>query len=1099
MISEMKNDETIGEALSGGILSDESIEKAVNDFMATAEGFSEWYEQWKSEMEGNTVAPDVEVSLSISDTISQLNTRLKPTFDSLKSAYNDIFTDDGFALNSIDILSTCDSIKSKLDELNETKGITVDYSAYEDFVRVLRDTESTETNVETAFDSLATSITQAALSGTEDFQTMKAALEDLGVVNNEIVAFDALISNTEALKEAGLDLASAEDEQMQAFAEAMVSAENYEKAINLLRMQKILCNENSLSTANDINELYKLAQAAGIATNAIQQLMGLNSAYEDVSKSGNTIAMTAVKVQMDMVRKQVIDQFSHLKTDVDFSDIGGGASKAAKAGSSAGKSYADALKDELSDLNNVINYIGDTIGDQIDLFEDQKDAAVDALEAEKDAAEEALEAEKELVQEKIDAKQAEIDAIEEAAKARKNEIDLRKAQYDLERMQNQKTALIYTEDKGMIYETDTKEIRETRNAVTEAKENIQIAGMEKEISGLNDTIDDLDKKIEESNEYYDRLIEETEKYWDSLIKGLEEYKSRWQELADIEEQAKMEVALRNLGITTDDVLNMSESAFESFKGTYLGLLNEMYSGNDDMIGMLQKFGGVSADALRPLSGTIDTVADSLDKFAGSTGNVNTNTSAASESVGNLNTNTAGLNGNLSGVSDALDKITEDNKLETTAAQISGIAESVQSVSDALSEMPDDIDLSDPIAQFDALGNSVDKVAASISGGTASKAESGEPSGKNVPNTQGNSGNGADSLVGSIKEVKSETDRSVGTGESSGAIGQFNQLGQSVMDVTSAIGRSESRNDSGGEDSNLISSIGTLGETTSETLGEPDGEGVTGKFGELGDTIGEAENHVTGIIDKLNELDGMTAECTITVNVETNGSIPAFAEGTLNTDFESGEFTAQYGKAFAGGTGKYQGLPKAEKNALVSEYGQTEMTVLPNGDTIITDEPTLMDLPKDTVIYNEEQTKKIMDNKVDVSGTAHAEGTSGSGKSSVSDNMYVPYDPDFDPSGFWEICKKWDAYMESIDYNVDKLTTNAMYEQSRQMQEVINQVNNNTSIINNRNQPITFGDIHVTCPGVTEQQVARYVPGAVKEELRKEFSGFSNLADQWSRR
>lgn len=56
-----------------------------------------------------------DANISVSDTITQLNTRLKPTFDSLKSAYNDIFTDDGgFALDSIDILSTCDSIKSKL-------------------------------------------------------------------------------------------------------------------------------------------------------------------------------------------------------------------------------------------------------------------------------------------------------------------------------------------------------------------------------------------------------------------------------------------------------------------------------------------------------------------------------------------------------------------------------------------------------------------------------------------------------------------------------------------------------------------------------------------------------------------------------------------------------------------------------------------------------------------------------------------------------------------------------------------------------------------------------------------------------------------------
>lgn len=654
----------------------------------------------------------------------------------------------------------------------------------------------------------------------------------------------------------------------------------------------------------------------------------------------------------------------------------------------------------------------------------------------------------------------------------------------------------------MIYTPDTKEIRDAKEKVTEAKENIQIANLEKEISGLNDIIDDLDKKIKESNEYYDKLIEETEKYWDSLIKGLEEYKSRWEELADIEEQAKMEVALKRLGITTEDVLNMSESAFESFKGTYLGLLNEMYSGNDDMIDMLHKFGGISTDALRPLSGTIGDVADSLDRYAASTDNAGTSTSTASESVGNLNTNAAGLNENLSGVSDNLDSILEDNKLETIAEQMGDVAESVQSLSDALNDMPADLDMSEPIAQFDALGNSVDKVTASISGGTASKAESGEPSGKNAPNTQNSSGNGSNSLVGSIKEVKSETDRSIGTGEDSGAIGQFNQLGQSVTDVTTAIGGSENRNNSGdGDSDNLISSIENLGETTMETLGEPDGEGAIGKFGEFGDTIAEAEGHTQGIIDKMNELDGMTAECTITVNVETNGSIPAFAEGTINTDFTGGEFTPQYGKAFAEGTGKYQGLPKAEKNALVSEYGQTEMTVLPNGDTIITDEPTLMDLPKDTVIFNEEQTRKIMDNKVDASGKAYADGTVGT-TITAGENANAPYNPDLDDSYFAKLYRAWNKYYGNIDNNVEEiqktLTQHVMAEHNQQMHEEVNRfINNSNSVVNNR-PTITFGDIHVTCPGVTEQQVARYVPGAVKEELTKEFNGLHNLADQYSR-
>lgn len=49
-------------------------------------------------------------------------------------------------------------------------------------------------------------MTKAALTGAEDFDVMKAVLEDLGSANSEMDAFTTLISNTEALKEAGLNL-----------------------------------------------------------------------------------------------------------------------------------------------------------------------------------------------------------------------------------------------------------------------------------------------------------------------------------------------------------------------------------------------------------------------------------------------------------------------------------------------------------------------------------------------------------------------------------------------------------------------------------------------------------------------------------------------------------------------------------------------------------------------------------------------------------------------------------------------------------------------------------------------------------------------------
>ena len=86
-----------------------------------------------------------------------------------------------------------------------------------------------------------------------------------------------------------------------------------------------------------------------------------------------------------------------------------------------------------------------------------------------------------------------------------------------------------------------------------------------------------------------------------------------------------------------------------------------------------------------------------------------------------------------------------------------------------------------------------------------------------------------------------------------------------------------------------------------------------------------------------------------------------------------------------------------------------------------------------------------------------------------------------------------------------MMSNAIFEHQKQMGKMTRDITTVTSTINNRNSrpTITFGNINVTCPGVTEKQVAEKLPyvldGAVDEALERKFSGFSNLADQWIRR
>ena len=1038
-----ENFETLDKYIEEERIKAENNTDYVGDYIANA--IKRIYDEAK--VQSSTLNDKNPFSLSLSETIEQLNTQLKPAMDSLKSAWQDIFTDDGFALNSIDIISTCDSIKSKLDELNEIEGIIVDYSAYDHFIDVLNSSDSKINDVQESFNDLAASITQAGLSGSEDFDTLKAALEDLGVVNSEMVAFDSLTSNIELLeekvKQAGLTIdefvihtddgtISASD-AAQAFIEEMVGAENCSQALALLQLKQMLVSENSLNTSDDINACYMLAQAAGIATESIRQLAVLNAAYEKESAAGNTQAALYISSQMEDVKKRVQDEFADLgNIKVDWCGIGGGKSAASKAGKDAGEAYADALKDELSNLNDVIGAIGNIINNQIDLYNDQKDAAVDALEAQKEAAEEALEAEKALVQEQIDAKQAEIDKIKEAAEAKKNDIDLQQKQYELARLQNQRTILVYSEDKGMHYVQDTKEIRSAKEAVTEAQENIQIAGLEKEISGLEDTIDSLDQKIEESNKYYDDLIEQTEKYWDSLIKGLEDYKSRWDELAEIEEQAKVLVLLEQMGISTNDVLSMSESAFQGFKESYTGLLTEMYKGNDQMLESLSQVAGVDMSSL---NGYLETTAQSIDDLK---------------------------NADLSSLSDSFDDVT--TSAGNTSNAINGSGGSPTKSSSSGNQTTG------------SSSGSGDSLKSAIKDQTESAIED--------LTTQKELFNGDEGLTSDVQEV-------------------IDKIGGGSGGEGSAEGSQGSESDS----NNLKSA---LKEQTAQALNDETGIPAQKRaWEELDEPLDQAEKLITTIRKILEDLDGRTF--TVTLNVEGNGdSIPSGEiSGTYGGGSGSDHSHGGGGKSRVNGTAHIEGSANAKGNwgakkggrTLVGELGQELWVHSADGtfETVGNNGAEFINIKPNDIIFNHLQTKQLLDKgniigrgKSYARGTAYAGGTASGNTINTLDGATVTSDghvliPIRPGDSVWELQKAFEPLLQKIDGNLEYLAGNAIIEHTRQLEKMISRPNTTSAVTNRNIQPVIHQNIALNCPNVTNNSGIEYI--------QKELGHLSQMAMQ----
>lgn len=76
-----------------------------------------------------------------------------------------------------------------------------------------------------------------------------------------------------------------------------------------------------------------------------------------------------------------------------------------------------------------------------------------------------------------------------------------------------------------------------------------------------------------------------------------------------------------------------------------------------------------------------------------------------------------------------------------------------------------------------------------------------------------------------------------------------------------------------------------------------------------------------------------------------------------------------------------------------------------------------------------------------------------------------------------------------------IVSNVVFDGQRQ---IVKNITNNTAITNNTKPSVTIGDIHVTCPGVTEQQVAEEHGSVIGKEIDKQFSGFHNDTDQMSR-
>lgn len=695
------------EAITGAAGSSETLQNKFQDLLMTdfAPLINEVEEVEKTV---DSVASGMaDPSLSISQTIDQLNTQLKPAFDSLKSAYQDIFTDDGFTLENVDT-SMLSSIKSAIDELNkmEDVDINVDYSSFENLAKVLTDSSSTAEDVQNSFNNFASTILDAvnpAISQCdgESYKLLQTLLESMGIVNAEEVlmaqlgySYEEYANAKESAANAGIDLNNSIDSVATALQnEGLMATEDAQQIMNYM-LAKMSASGATIDVSSTIGQL---AEEFSWLADLIDQ-WGL---YYSVSKKGS--GSGNVKGSKNLgVGNYTPTQTTKVKQKVEIEPVfdGNKANRAAKSvGSKAGKSFKDGLKEELSNLDSVISGITGKIDDQISAINEQKSAALDAISEEKEALEEAkdqaleaieqerqarldaIEEQRKQIEQNISEKQKIIDSINDEIKAmrsansyRKLQNTLMKEQYELERLQHQHTILQYNEDKGMHYVANTKNMRSQKQAVEDAKLEIEIANkekqidlIEKEISLLENKLDILDEEENRVNDFYDNLSKqteayydqqikalekqrkETEAYYDSLTKSLEQRKEKFQELTEILEKAELSAKLKQLGIDEEALLNGSEEEFEKLKNAYMNIVTQLMDGNDkvlDNLGQLSNYNGTAPAMLDDSNTKLDTMNDELGNANKEVGNVNSSLGETASTTGDVATNVSDVNTNI---------------------------------------------------------------------------------------------------------------------------------------------------------------------------------------------------------------------------------------------------------------------------------------------------------------------------------------------------------------------------------------------------------------------------------------------------------------------
>lgn len=1122
-------DSIVNTARASVDLQDKFKSLLMSDFSSLAneiEGVSEAQDVLKDSMPDGS-----EYVSSISTSIKQIATQLEPQFAKLGEAYKAIFSEDGFNANVVDN-SMLENLRASFADIEEDLGVTFDTNELEKFFDVLGSGDFTAKEVQKAFDDLATSwfystdILEQLNSETAD--SIEQQLEQLGVTNAQEVVQKNL-QNINAEKEysarVGKELAEATYSEASAFIAEQIALGNADESLYAYYLAKCVVNGATVDTIDDCRNVLALAKAAGISGEALSQLASLMASYDKAKAQGNYTGATVIANEINKMKAKVDAELANFSiADI---EINPNTTEAAKAGRKGADAYLEAFEKELKELqglrdngeisekeyldrlralytryfkdrkkylnefrkyeaeylfgmkslyDSALSGITSILSDKIDDLNDKRDEEIEKLEKAKEKAVDAI-------QEQIDAKEEEIKSIQRASEQRQNEMRLQQAQYNLAKMMNQRTSLIYSDSKGMHYVTNTEGVRDAKEELTQAEEEIEIARIESEI-------DSLETKLKGVEEYYDSLIEKKNDYYDQQIKFLEDQREMWEDFTNMLEMAEIIEPLKALGISMEDILSGNTAVLDAFKNDYLAICAAMNSGNQDYLSALSETSGKSTEELLAMAQQFKDTGTSISELGNVASTVSTPIKDTASAVGEIGTNSQGVSEDINSINTALDTLSGENKLQGITDAFQTLLNKIDEVANALGTTTEQMESgtgligaiqalneaqisTELLAQFTELESAIDAVTTAISGGGDSK-------GQNLP--QG----GAPTKQGSITPSGSPD---------SGDGGGLTQALEEQVEKAKELLPEEIALFSGDEES-LLSAVTKV---TTAIAGGGDSEGGEKKEQSSGE--GEVDtSHLMGALEAQYNLaeEKIPTETTYFTELATAiescvTQLKAMAEALANMPSANISFSGgASGGVGVNGTAHYEGTANVRGNwgvresgrSLVGELGQEIVVRDGKFFTVGDNGAEFVDLQRGDIVFNHVQTKSLLKNGyVTGRGKSYANGTF----SAVSDDVVIQKPNNLPPylrelregDKMYDLIQKMNAHNELIQNQIIP-PVNSIQKNFETMTRNISNVNTN-NVANNQTINMT-----VNCPGITSKEVANQV----KAELNHAFAGMS---------